>query len=94
MTVPINGVPTSCAVCWDLQTGKQYYAIPITPSVPGTIGGITPNIISYTPPGASSQAVAGEVGAKQRHFILSVTYIHRQQRQLLQDQPMNRSYYF
>lgn len=57
-TVPINGVPTSCAVCFDLQTGYQYYAIPIAS------GGVTPNVISYTPPGASSQGVAGEVGAE------------------------------
>ena len=35
-TVPINGVPTSCAVCYDLQTGQQYYAIPISQ------GGVTP----------------------------------------------------
>ena len=63
MYVPINGVPTNCAVCYDLQTGKQYYAIPTTPSTPGTIGGITPNIISYVPPGTSGAAVAGEVGA-------------------------------
>ncbi len=64
MTVPINGVPTSCAVCWDLQTGKQYYAIPTTSSTPGALGGITPNIISYVPPGTSGAAVAGEVGAE------------------------------
>ena len=64
MTVPINGIPTSCAVCWDLQTGKQYYAIPTTSSTPGALGGITPNIISYTPPGSSGAAVAGEVGAE------------------------------
>jgi hypothetical protein len=63
MTVPINGVPTSCAVSWDLQTGKQYYAIPVSTN-PNVLGGVTPNIISYTPPGASSQAVAGEVGAE------------------------------
>ncbi len=40
-TVPINGVPTSCAVCYDLRTGQQYYAIPIAS------GGITPNRIAY-----------------------------------------------
>ncbi|XHH09040.1 MAG: PQQ-binding-like beta-propeller repeat protein [Candidatus Bathyarchaeia archaeon] len=42
MTVPINGVPTSCAVCYDLRTGQQYYAIPTSQ------GGITPTIVSYT----------------------------------------------
>ncbi len=40
-TVPINGVPTSCAVCYDLRTGELYYAIPISE------GGITPNRIAY-----------------------------------------------
>ncbi len=40
-TVPINGVPTSSAVCYDLRTGQQYYAIPIAQ------GGITPNRIAY-----------------------------------------------
>ena len=42
MTVPINGVPTSCAVCYDLRTGQQYYAIPTSQ------GGTTPSIVSYT----------------------------------------------
>ncbi len=41
MTVPINGVPISCAVCYDIRTGQQYYAIPISQ------GGVTPNVISY-----------------------------------------------
>jgi hypothetical protein len=40
-TVPINGVPTNCAVCYDLQTGEQYYAIPIVD------GGVTPTHIAY-----------------------------------------------
>jgi hypothetical protein len=40
-TVPINGVPTSCAVSYDLRTGQQYYAIPIA------AGGITPTHIAY-----------------------------------------------
>ncbi len=38
-TVPINGVPTSCAVCYDLRTGQQYYAIPTSQ------GGVTPTSI-------------------------------------------------
>ena len=37
----MNGVPISCAVCYDIRTGQQYYAIPITQ------GGVTPNVISY-----------------------------------------------
>jgi hypothetical protein len=48
ITVPINGVPTSCAVCYDLRTGENYYAIPTSE------GGVTPNIISYSPPGEGS----------------------------------------
>jgi hypothetical protein len=58
-TVPINGVPTSCAVCYDLQTGEQYYAIPVSE------GGITPNRIAYwqgvdtAVPGAGSAAGIG-----------------------------------
>ncbi|MFC1488198.1 PQQ-binding-like beta-propeller repeat protein, partial [Thermoproteota archaeon] len=48
MTIPVNGVPTSCAVCYDLRTGEIYYAIPTSE------GGVTPNIISYNPPGAGS----------------------------------------
>jgi hypothetical protein len=42
MTVPINGVPTSCAVCYDLRTGELYYSIPISE------GGVTPTAISYS----------------------------------------------
>jgi hypothetical protein len=41
-TVPINGVPTSCAECYDLRTGEQYYAIPTSQ------GGVTPTIVAYT----------------------------------------------
>jgi hypothetical protein len=51
MTVPVNGVPTSCAVCYDLRTGQQYYAIPISQ------GGATPQVVSYTR--ATAVAVAG-----------------------------------
>jgi hypothetical protein len=47
-TVSIDGVPTSCAVCYDLRTGEMWYAIPTAD------GGVTPNIISYNPPGAGS----------------------------------------
>ncbi len=53
LTVPINGVPTSCAVCYDIRTGEQYYAIPISQ------GGVTPQVVSYTPPGAG--AVEGAI---------------------------------
>ena len=30
MTVLIDGVPTSCAVSYDLRTGEMYYAIPVS----------------------------------------------------------------
>ena len=50
-TVPVNGVPTSCAVCYDLRTGEQYYAIPISE------GGVTPQVISYSR--STSVAVPG-----------------------------------
>jgi hypothetical protein len=40
-TETINGVPTSCAVSYDLRTGQVYYAIPTA-----TVG-ITPTHISY-----------------------------------------------
>ncbi len=58
-TVSINGVPTSCAVCYDLRTGEQYYAIPIAS------GGVTPNRIAYwrgvdtSVPGAGEAAGIG-----------------------------------
>ena len=42
MDVLIDGVPTSCAVCYDLRTGEMYYAIPTSE------GGYTPSYISYT----------------------------------------------
>jgi len=50
--VPINGVPTSCAVCYDLRTGQIYYSIPIA------AGGVTPYIVAYYPPGVSSLGAA------------------------------------
>ena len=50
MTVPVNGVPTSCAVCYNIRTGEQYYAIPIAQ------GGVTPNVISYAKATGSTSA--------------------------------------
>jgi outer membrane protein assembly factor BamB len=43
MTLPIDGVPTSCAVCYDIRTGEIFYSRPIAS------GGVTPTILSYTP---------------------------------------------
>ena len=54
MTVPINGVPTSCAVCYNLRTGEQYYAIPTSQ------GGITPSYVAYVNPVANTATLAGE----------------------------------
>ena len=48
-TIPINGVPTSCAVCYDLRTGQQYYAIPTA----SPTNGITPSWVTYLYPQAS-----------------------------------------
>lgn len=50
MTVPINGIPTSCAVCYDLRTGQQYYTIPIAS------GGVTPTQIAYLDPATTTGA--------------------------------------
>ncbi len=44
----INGVPTNCAVCYNLQTGELYYAIPVAN------GGVTPTYINYVSPEAAS----------------------------------------
>ena len=54
MTVPINGVPTSCAVSYDIRTGQQYYAIPISQ------GGITPTHINYWKGADNAVPGAGE----------------------------------
>jgi len=54
MTVPINGVPTSCAVSYDLRTGEQYYAIPTSS------GGITPNLLAYVKPVPNMETIAGQ----------------------------------
>jgi hypothetical protein len=51
MTIPIDGVPTSCAVCYDLRTGEQYYAIP---------GGVTPDTIAYINPVPNTATIAGQ----------------------------------
>jgi outer membrane protein assembly factor BamB len=42
MTLPIDGVPTSCASCYDIRTGGIYYSRPISS------GGVTPTVLSYT----------------------------------------------
>jgi hypothetical protein len=57
MTIPINGVPTSCAVSYDLRTGQQYYAIPTAS------GGVTPSRIAYWFPQVRGETstVPGEV---------------------------------
>jgi hypothetical protein len=56
-TVSIGGIPTSCAVCYDLQTGQYYYQIPTAS------GGVTPTRIAYWPPNVSGATgtVPGEI---------------------------------
>ncbi len=54
MTIPVNGIPTSCAVCYNLRTGEQYYAIPVS------AGGITPSYMAYVNPVANTATIAGE----------------------------------
>ncbi|MDR2700359.1 MAG: PQQ-binding-like beta-propeller repeat protein [Nitrososphaerota archaeon] len=51
----INGIPTSCAVCYDLRTGELYYARP------AVNGGITPTHIAYNYPSSSSGTVTVEL---------------------------------
>jgi len=50
MTILINSVPTSCAVCYDFRTGQQYYAIPTAS------GGVTPTQIAYLDPATTAGA--------------------------------------
>ncbi len=57
MTVPINGVPTSCAVCYDLRSGQQYYSIPVAQ------GGITPSYLSYVKPTTAGSVLGTESNA-------------------------------
>jgi outer membrane protein assembly factor BamB len=54
-TEVINGVPTSCAVCYDLRTGELYYAIPTS------AGGVTPTHIAYNYAGGRSTGVSAEL---------------------------------
>ena len=66
MTVPINGVPTSCAVCYDLRTGEQYYAIPTAQ------GGVTPTYLYYWRGVDTAVPGAGEAAAMNAE-LLTVT---------------------
>ena len=66
-TVPVNGVPTSCAECYDLQTGKQYYSIPIAQ------GGITPTAISYISPSSVSAQDLGTAANGYTADLISIT---------------------
>ncbi len=51
----INGVPTSCAVSYDLRTGQVYY------SIPTASGGVTPTHLAYNYPSSSTSAVTVEL---------------------------------
>jgi len=66
-TVPVNGVPTSCAVCYDLRTGEQYYAIPTSQ------GGVTPTAISYIWPSTTSSQALGTAGNSLSVELLTIS---------------------
>jgi hypothetical protein len=76
-TVPINGVPTSCAICYDLYTGEQYYAIPTA----APYNGITPSLIAYYPPVPNLATIAGEEVGSQTWSVellsLSGSYLRK-----------------
>ena len=55
-TINWQGVPTSCAVCYDLRTGEYYYAIPTA----APYNGITPNLVAYVNPVPNPATIAGE----------------------------------
>ncbi len=67
LTVPINGVPTSCAVCYDLRTGEMYYTIPVAQ------GGITPTALSYLAPSTSSAQALGTSANGYTVDLLTIT---------------------
>ena len=67
LTVPLNGIPTSCAACYDLRTGEQYYAIPVSQ------GGITPTSISYIAPSTSSAQALGTSASGFSVDLISIT---------------------
>ena len=76
-TVLINGVPTSCAVCYDLRTGEQYYAIPTA----SPYNGITPSYVAYINPVSSGTTIASEEIASSTWSVellsLSGTYLRK-----------------
>jgi hypothetical protein len=51
----INGIPTSCAVCYDLRTGELYYARPTAS------GGITPTHLAYNYAASSADPTTVEL---------------------------------
>jgi len=63
----INGVPTNCAVCYDLQTGELYYAIPIS------AGGVTPTYINYVDPTSSTVVPGAEASSNLVVDLLSLS---------------------
>jgi len=67
LTVPFNGVPTSCAICYDLRTGEQYYAIPVSQ------GGITPTALSYNAPATSNAQDLGTAAGGFTVDLISLT---------------------
>ena len=67
LTVPYNGIPTSCAICYDLRTGEQYYTIPVSQ------GGITPTALSYNAPATSNSQDLGTAAGGFTVDLISLT---------------------
>ena len=72
--VSINGVPTMCAVSYDLRTGQQYYAIPGAPSpyIVSEVPAYTDTIGAYHP--ASYELLGGQI-RDQRERQIGTTLI-------------------
>jgi len=58
-----NGTWQSCAVCYDLRTGQQYYAVPTTS------GGVTPTMLAYSLSLVGSGSVSEESAATQQYTV-------------------------
>lgn len=63
----INGVPTNCAVCYSLQTGELYYAIPVSE------GGVTPTYINYVSPSSSTVVPGAEASSSLTVDLLTLS---------------------
>ena len=82
-TVQFNGLPTSCAVCYDLKTGQQYYAIPTAS------GGVTPQYLVYEAPATATAGAPLEVGQTAADTYWTVELCAVSGNYLLKVNPMN-----